>query len=497
MATSKDPPQALMRRHLVVEHPSRPAVLVEGTAAGALRLPFLDEPDGDPRQVGAVARHLGPGLELASLGEFAAVWTEPERAVGGIASEYLMLCEFRVPPPEALLERYGWCASSDDVELRPEFAEALDELLSGLAAPDGRTQFGMLPPHCLPGATAALDHAISGAFKPHPSDALAGALSGFEQVQAWVLSSVWLSESRVAKVTTPLWPQEPAVTELLHAWAPETVPAVLARGELRVARAGRAAPWMVCQRYRPLPKEQEPASAAVFEALAGLQACAVGRERRLLQAGAPERGPLAVAAELGVLWEEAASAGLAQADLSRLQRLEEWLAGRLQALATVAPKLLTHGDLHRGNALSTLDAVHEAETAMSAAAGGHSGYEARRVRTVIFDWTDAALAWPGVDILTMAPLGLSREQHSTDLQAVKAQYLDAVRAAFGQPAHADLLQAIEESVDEGLDLALVYHAVSYAHIVRSVPERQKAFVGRRFLVRAVKQLLGQLEGSTA
>ena len=134
---------------------------------------------------------------------------------------------------------------------------------------------------------------------------------------------------------------------------------------------------------------------------------------------------------------------------------------------------------------------------MSAAGGGHSGDGVRRVRTVIFDWTDAALAWPGVDILTMAPLGLSREQHPTDLQAVKAQYLDAVRAAFGQPAHADLLQAIEESVDEGLDLALVYHAVSYAHIVRSVPERQKAFVGRRFLVRAVKQLLGQLEGSTA
>ena len=118
-------------------------------------------------------------------------------------------------------------------------------------------------------------------------------------------------------------------------------------------------------------------------------------------------------------------------------------------------------------------------------------------RTVIFDWTDAALAWPGVDILTMAPHGLSREQRPADLLVVKGEYLNAARAAFGHPDHAELLRAIEASVDEGLELALVYHAVSYAHIVRSVPEKQKPVVGSRFLVRSVRQLLEQLKKAPA
>src|SRR5690554_6337887 len=506
MSTNESGTQTLMRRHLVVLHPSRPAVLVDRSPAGVLRLPFQDEPDGDPRQVGAIAGRLGTGLELASLGEFGAWWPEPDRAVDGIESEYLMLCEFREPPAEAELERYDWSTSEGDVELHPELEEALAELFRWLAdpaTPDGDSQIALLPPHCLPGATAALDRVLRGALMPEPTAGSGSAptpysgLSGFEQLQAWVLSNVWLSDGQVAKVTTPLWPQEPAVTELLHTWAPTAVPPVLARGELSVPGAGRPAPWMLSRRYRPASPEREPASAAVLEALARLQAIAVGREHELLQAGAPERGPLAVAGELGILWEEAARAGLSAAELSQLPRLEEWLVRRLRALAAVAPSLLTHGDFHPGNALNTLDMVPELRPGEAHSGRSGTGTGMHGPRTVIFDWTDAALAWPGVDILTMAPHGLSREQRPADLLVVKGKYLNAARAAFGHPDHAELLRAIEASVDEGLELALVYHAVSYAHIVRSVPEKQKPFVGSRFLVRSVRQLLEQLEKAPA
>src|SRR5690554_1291860 len=335
MATTEAVPPNLMRRHLSVVHPSRPAVLVERTAEGVLRLPSIDEPDGDPRQMGAMAEHLGKELALASLGEIGYVWTEPAQATGGVVSEYLMLCEFREPPVDSALERFEWCSSSEAVALLPELAEALDELfrwLTGAEAPGVDSPFDMLPPHCLPGATAALGEALRGArgaqVEADEAATTGGGLAGLEQLQAWVLSSVWLGGSTVVKVTTPLWPHEPAVTELLHTLAPDCVPPVLVRGQLTVDRAARTAPWMVSRRYRPVTPEGEPNSAAVFGALARLQASAVTREQELLQAGAPERGPLTVAGDLEVLWEEAALAGLAAPEVAQLPRLEAWLVRR-------------------------------------------------------------------------------------------------------------------------------------------------------------------------
>ena len=48
MATSDKRPPRFMRRHLAVVHPQQHALLVQRGEDGALRLPFLDEPSGDP-----------------------------------------------------------------------------------------------------------------------------------------------------------------------------------------------------------------------------------------------------------------------------------------------------------------------------------------------------------------------------------------------------------------------------------------------------------------
>lgn len=471
-------PPRLMRRHLAVVHPTQPKVLVQQQADGSLRLPFIDEPNGDPRSVGPITDHLGDGLKLASLGELAFYWldSKTETAEDDVVSEYLMLCELHPVPGEALLERFKWvdAASAHEVQLRSDPKDALMELVEWLnGRHSGRTDetFSLLPPHCLPGATAVLE------------DVSGKSLAGCRQLQSWVLSSVWLDESTVTKVTCPIWPQEPAVTAFLHELAPKTVPAVLKHGAFRVPRSELEGAWMVTERYALVGTEQEvradPPVKELLAALARLQATAYDRHADLRNAGAPTRRPQDVAADLVFLWEEVRAAGLPEQECERLPELDTLLRRRLNSLEQKAPSLLTHGDLHYGNILLTPEPA--------------AGVVESGARLVIFDWTDAALAWPGVDLVTMA--GLSGEPKADELNKLKQGYIQALRKELTKPAHADVLASIEASLDEGTDLALVYHAVTYAHIIRSVPRRQKPFVGTGFLVRVVQQLLKTLDAA--
>lgn len=471
---------------------------------GAVHLPYVEEPNGDPRSVGKVADYLGHGLTLASLGELAFFWLDtkveqPDES--NVVSEYLMLCEFHPAPPEEILARFEWVGSitAGEVPLRSEPKDALMELVEWLSGNPSRradATFSLLPPHCLPGATAVLERASG------------KELASCRQLQSWVLSTVWLDETTVTKVTCPIWPQEPSVTAYLNELAPNTVPAVLQHGSFQVPSSDLSGAWMVTERYPLTDPFQEPPIDAVLRALTSLQAAAYEHEAGLRSAGVTMRGPLDVAADLNTLWEEARQAGLPEEECARLPELHSSLNGRLQALAETAPLLLTHGDLHTGNVLLTPGAASmlgsELDSNVSANNGMHNGknnsgsngtnYGATPTqpgsKLVIFDWTDAALSWPGVDLLTLA--GLDGEPRQDDLVALKNAYLQAIRLALASPSKATLLSSIEASLDEGTDLALTYHAVTYAHIIRSVPRRQRPFVGTRFLVRAVRQLLKQL-----
>src|SRR5690606_37651267 len=103
-----------------------------------------------------------------------------------------------------------------------------------------------------------------------------------------------------------------------------------------------------------------------------------------------------------------------------------------------APALLCHGDLHLGNVVE-------------AAAG----------RQAIIDWTDAAFAWPGVDLLTL---------HG--LEAGATEDCDELVAAYAQALTDELNLERDDSselVTLGLSLAPIYHAISYARIQRNLP----------------------------
>ena len=498
MTAAENSSPKLMRRHLAVLHPNGDALLVVRNKDGSARLPFLDEPDGDPRQVGEIADCLGPDMPLTSLGELAFAWFDPAERQDGIVSEYLMLCEPHPLPSVDALERFEWRSDATQIATQAENATALKELMDWLAGGASDSPIDQLPPHCLPGTSTALAAALRAALPENPEAALLGAESkepGLHQLQAWVLSSVWLGQELVVKVTTPLWPQEPAVTALLHALAPETVPEVLALGAIHVPRASRSAPWMAIRRYPVVGPQRTPQNEAVLSALTALQARAVPRLPELQLAGVPQRGPLELIPDLKALWQEAKTAGLAADELAKLPALEAWLTRRLERLAETAPLLLTHGDLHLGNVLLTPrpTPAHDQHGELEPVRGTPPTDD----QLIIFDWTDAALAWPGVDLQTLTEFGLSRDSQPHELDTLKRAYLTAARQAFSGPSGADVLGRIERSLDEGTDLALAYHAVSYAHIIRSVPRRQKPFVGTAFLLRAVRRLLDQFENEAA
>lgn len=498
MATPENSSPRLMRRHLAVVHPDGNAVMIVRHDDGTARLPFLDEPDGDPRRVGGIADFFGPDIPLTSLGELAFAWFDSAERQDGIVSEYLMLCEPHPSPKAGALERFEWVSDAGEITAQAENGAALTELLDWLAGGGADSPMAELPPHCLPGTSNALSAAVRAALPENAEAALLGAVEpepGLQQLQAWVLSSVWRGQELVVKITTPLWPHEPAVTALLHDLAPETVPEVLALGVVDIPRARRSAPWMAARRYPVTEPERTPSNEAVLRALTALQAKAVSRLPELRLAGMPQRGPLDLIPDLKILWQEAEAAGLTADELATLPEVEAWLTRRLERLAETAPLLLTHGDLHLGNVLLT-------PRRASADVGPAEADPEQRTppvngQLIIFDWTDAALAWPGIDLQTLTEFGLSRESQPVELDALKREYLEAAGEAFSGHAGAELLSRIEGSLDEGTELALAYHAVSYAHIIRSVPRRQKPFVGTAFLLRAVRRLLDQFEQEAA
>lgn len=473
-----------MRRHLAVVHPSRHALLVARGADGRARLPFLDEEDGDARQVGGIAQHLGPHAPLVLLGTLAYGAPAADATEAGVVSEFLTLCELHPATEPQIVESFEWCERAEDIEPPAQLAKALGDLFEWLRSADRKqtdTPLAALPPHFRPGTTAALAEALAAALPEGlEEDRLTGGAQGggLRQLQAWVLSSVWLGRHTVVKVTVPLWPQEPAVSALLSDMAPGTVPEVFAHGSLLLPGAATRSPWMATRRFEPLGPGTVPETADVLRALASLQARAHTRTEELLSAGVPVRGPREVAADLPVLWEVVAAAGLSGAERDGLPQLDAWLRGRLQQLAESAPLVLAHGDLHLGNVMST-------------AAGG-ANYGRGGGGLVIFDWTDAALAWPGVDLLTLTRYGLSRTPPPAEVETLKQEYLAAVREAFDQRQEAGAVAGIEASLDLGAELALAYHCVSYAHIVRSLPTPQKMFVGSGFLLRAVRDLLAHV-----
>src|SRR5690606_25437532 len=144
---------------------------------------------------------------------------------------------------------------------------------------------------------------------------------------------------------------------------------------------------------------------------------------------------------------------LEPAERAALPLLEKRSLKRRDALAELGTTpLLAHGDLHLGNVIET-----------------ESG------ELKLIDWTDAAMAWPGVDLLTLLPR--SSEHHNRE------PIVAAYEAALGD--------RLSPAVRPGLDLADVFHAISYANIDAFLPRSGRWELGGTvtYLVRRQLELV--------
>jgi aminoglycoside phosphotransferase (APT) family kinase protein len=125
----------------------------------------------------------------------------------------------------------------------------------------------------------------------------------------------------------------------------------------------------------------------------------------------------------------------------QLRQLLPWWEGRVAELAATMPATLGHGDLHTGNYVV-----------------GPSG-------VVIFDWTDAATTFPGLDAVLLATsAGPERRQ------ATLTAYADTWRTARPD---ADVARALELA-----PLVLPgYQAISYEGIYRAAERRASGELG--------------------
>lgn len=329
-------------------------------------------------------------------------------------------------PLEGAVQAEAWWSLGDD----PPAGVSAGALRALRAAFDRAPSW---PPFTLPGATgmiaalAASEPTLAGRFGAHE-----GAMT---QEQAWALSSVWRDDEVVLKLTNPAWPAEAAITRLLASLAPTRVPAVLAAGALRMG-GGEPVPFLVQRRvveppdaYEAEPEVRHERSLGALAALAEVQLACEDHLDELVAAGVEDRRPGRTADELAGLWE-AVRPRLADEKAALLPELDERVRATLARLDR-EPAVLVHGDPHLGNVLADEEG-----------------------RPQLIDWTDAALAWPGVDLFVLLP---RRSAGDGRREALLSAYADALGARH------------EAGVRLGTQVAPTYHALSYLRIGRFLP----------------------------
>jgi hypothetical protein len=265
-----------------------------------------------------------------------------------------------------------------------------------------------------------------------------------EQVRAWGISTVLRTRGDDGraywfKAVCEHFQTEVAVTAALHRSAPGLVPPVLA--------ADKADGWLLLgdvagDQAAPAVTGEPASHPSAYAALRELQRTAAGRRGELLESGVVSR-PLAVLAD------QLADA-LADDDLrhwhgaspERAHTLVGWVVEQVDRIAALAlPELLVHGDFHPGNVAALADG-----------------------RRVVFDWSDAAMAPPFIDVATWLSW-LDDDEEPAGEQVWRSfadQWTDVLRV--------DEWLAWRPVLD---GIAGAYHTVSYAGIVRSLDELRR------------------------
>lgn len=283
-------------------------------------------------------------------------------------------------------------------------------------------------------------------------------LTGIEQLKQWSISVVLRVHTDgpllylKAPARLPLFVEEGRVTAELAERFPGHVPAPLAvepgEGWFLLPDLGEPVGWGA-----PLETGVE-----MLRRFAVLQRRSAAMTEELLAVGCHDRRLHVLEAQVAALvGDPAAVAGLTPAEADELRRRVPDLEGACRRLAALGlPATLVHGDLHLDNVAR------------------HAG------ELVYFDWTDACVAHPFFDLLS---LRWERDE------ARRTALLDAYLAGWEGAAS-------EERLREAAVLAAVvtplHHAVSYQHIVAALEPASKAELDltHQFLRDALEKLRG-------
>ncbi|MCY4354403.1 MAG: phosphotransferase [Truepera sp.] len=239
---------------------------------------------------------------------------------------------------------------------------------------------------------------------------------------------------------------EGAITSTLERLFPGRVPTVLAFD------AGRG--WLLLDEFRgrSIPKG-DPAWLEVVRSYAAMQIECAPLASRLRATGFADRRLEVFRAQIARLFRESGTV-LAREERGRLTKLEARILASLDELYGFGlPETLVHGDLHFGNVVKTDDGP------------------------LFFDWTDAAVAHPFLDLFTLLDFDLDSDLAG----AVRPSYLEPWLTSWD--AH-----DLDRAFDIAIDLSLVYSAISYQLIVEAQEPADRWQLGG-FVEWALRELL--------
>ena len=253
-----------------------------------------------------------------------------------------------------------------------------------------------------------------------------------EQVRHWGLSALMrvpTSDGDVwFKAVFPLFASEPAVTALMHREAPGAVPPVLAVHE--------AEGWLLLGDVgQDVVAAHADADDTTVRQLVALQRAFIDRVPDLLASGCPARGFASLPDDLSAVLADPATLDWINVPPARAAAIVAWVRSAVADADPLGyPDTLVHGDFHPHN--------------VAVVAG----------RPVIFDWSDAAVAHPLVDIAIWTGwLADDADRGERGWQVFLDAWSDVCPIEAVTPLRATLV-----------GLADGYHTVSYARIVAAL-----------------------------
>ena len=256
-----------------------------------------------------------------------------------------------------------------------------------------------------------------------------------QQLRNWSISSLLVAPTTRGKLffkaaaSLPLFVNEPALTQTLATLHPDQLPT-----PLKIDRDKR---WMLMEDFgastRDALGDAATDYAAIFRAYGQLQRESAEHLDALRDAGCIDRRLNVLAAQIDpLIADPTTQAVLTPEEYAELITLAPELKARCAKLADYKlPATLLHGDLHPGN-ITQRNGVY-----------------------LFFDWTDAAIGFPFVDLFLLYFADIDKDER------VRDGYL-AAWEGIESPAR------LREAWELAKPLCALHHAVSYLTIVNHI-----------------------------